>query len=163
MTPKLTGSHLQTLDDRLRLAVPSKLIPTLRELAGVSEDDPLDVVVTITMNGHLGVYPRRVFTEMFEKLEQAPPEDLDAADLRLAYLNYMDEQSLDKQNRFRVPQMHAEAFGLSGEVVVMGSERFLEVVSKAKWNEILKDRQPKLRHQAAQMHQFQRELRSAQG
>lgn len=133
MTARLTGSHPQKMDDKDRLAVPAKLVPILRELAGVSDEDPLDVVITITAQQRLGVFPRAQFIRLLENLEAAPQDDQDVIDLKTTLMNYMDEQSLDKQNRIRIPAMHAEAFGLTGEVVVMGSGEYLEVVSKETW------------------------------
>ncbi len=128
------------MDDKSRLAVPARLIPALRELSGIEEKEQIEVVVTVTAQQRLGVYPRRLFMEMIERLEQAAHDDQDVADLRITLLNNMDEQCLDKQNRFRVPAAYAHAFKLSGEVIVLGSGEFLEVVNKEVWQRQLAER-----------------------
>lgn len=140
MTPRLTGSHPQTMDDKSRLAVPARLIPALRELSGSGEKQQIEVVITVTAQQRLGVYPRQLFMQMIERLEQAPAEDQDVADLRITLLNNMDEQCLDKQNRFRVPAAYGRAFDLNGEVIVLGSGEFLEVVNKEAWQAQLAER-----------------------
>jgi DNA-binding transcriptional regulator/RsmH inhibitor MraZ len=123
----------------------------LREMTGVTGDEPLEIVVTITMQNRLGVYPKAIFDKMIAQLDNLAPTNMDAADLRLTYLNYMDEQVLDKQNRFRIPPMHAELFDLNGEVVVVGSGEFLEVTNKKVWMEQAKERGRQMREQAARV------------
>jgi division/cell wall cluster transcriptional repressor MraZ len=137
---RLTGSHPQKMDEKDRVAIPARLIPVMREIEGVSEEEPLEIVITITAQQRLGIYPRKTFMKLLDSLETAPPDDPDVLDLKTTILNYMDEQSLDKQNRIRVPAMHAEVFGLTGEVVLMGSGEYLEVVSKETWKSQLPQR-----------------------
>ncbi len=121
------------MDDRGRVAVPAKLMPSFRELAGSGEKESVEVIVCVTPDKRVGVFPRKVFMEMMEEMEKPAKVDRAIAKLRKAYLNHMDQQSLDKQNRIRIPAIMAEAFGLSGEVVVMGCGEFLEIVTREEW------------------------------
>jgi MraZ protein len=141
----LSGSHPQTIDDRGRLAVPARLLPALRALAGVGEEDELEVVISMTFEGRLGIYPVPYFNRMMANLEKAPEEDVDAQELRRAFLNYSDQQTLDKQNRVRVPAALAEYFELRGEVTVMGSGEYLEVVTREAWMRDLTERREKFK------------------
>ncbi len=125
------------MDGKSRVAVPAKLIPALRALVGAGEEDKIEVVITVTAQQRLGVYPRHIFMNKIKALEQAPPSDREAEELRITLYNNMDEQCLDKQNRFRIPAAYAHAFKLSGEVIVTGSGSFLEVVNKDQWQEQL--------------------------
>jgi division/cell wall cluster transcriptional repressor MraZ len=129
----LHGSYPQTMDDRKRLPVPAKMIPTFRELCGIKGNEPIEVVVSITPQKRIGVYPRRVFMEMIAELAGPAKTDREVYKLRNAYLQYMDEQSLDKQNRVRIPGILAEAFDLKGEVVAMGAGDMFEVITKDAW------------------------------
>ena len=160
---ELTGSHLQTLDDRLRLAVPAKMVPVLRELAGTQGEDPVEVVITITVDERLGVFPKKYFTEHLAMLKKAAEFDRSAALIRRKYLNQMDEQSLDKQNRFRIPQMLAEYFGLNGEVVVVGSGEYLEVMSRERWKKQMDEDVPKLKEFDERVYEFRRNFNGSNG
>ncbi|CAN5409015.1 hypothetical protein BH09SUM1_BH09SUM1_12090 [soil metagenome] len=144
---KLSGSHEQKLDDRNRLAIPTKLIPGLKELAGVTGDGPLDVVVTMTKNFRVGIYPRQDFMRIIEKLEQDSKTSDDAEELLTTYLNYMEQETLDKQNRVKIPQALSDALDLTGEVIVMGSGKFIEVVNKSTYKEQLKEQAGKMKQQ----------------
>lgn len=148
---RLTGVHLQTMDDRLRLAVPAKLVGAFRQISGVTEDESLEVVVAVTKDERVGVFPKQHFMAMIERLEQEAEYDPDAEELLTGYVNYMDEQSLDKQNRFRIPQMLAESFALSGEVAVVGSRNCLEVVNKAILDQQLKQVVGRMKEQDAKL------------
>ncbi len=135
MKARLYGSHLQRLDEKARLSVPAKLVAALRELAGIGATDPLEVVISVTHRNRLGIFPRPRFESLIAAAEEAQEESLEAEELLATYLNYMDEQTLDKQNRIRVPAMHAELFNLSEKVVVMGSGDYIEVVSPENWKD----------------------------
>ncbi len=129
----LTGTHQQTIDDRGRIPFPAKLLETFRELAGVGPKDPVEVIVSITPQQRLGVFPKKTFMEIIESLEEPSKSNQELEALKLSYLNSMSEATLDKQNRFRIPAMLAEVFGLMGEVVVLGSGEYIEVVNKDTW------------------------------
>ncbi|MBI1290463.1 hypothetical protein GC173_04380 [bacterium] len=142
MAELLHGSHMQTLDERQRLPIPSKLVPVMRELAGVTnEEDDFMVVVTLTDRKTVAVYPKPVFDKMIDgldrKIKKRPTPPL--LKLRRAYVNMMDVQSLDKQNRVKVPQLHAGLMKLTKEVAVVGSGDYLEIMSVGRYEEIMNE------------------------
>lgn len=127
----LSGSHPARLDEKDRVTIASKLMKDLRENEGLGEGDDVKVVVTIVKR-RLGVFPKRVFDELMAKLSALPEKD-PGHDFKAVLMNYMDEQSLDKLNRFRVPSMYAQLLNLVDDVVVMGSGSHLEVVNRGDW------------------------------
>lgn len=129
---RLFGSHPLRLDEKDRLTIPSKLLAQMREMEGISEGQTLEVVIAIVKK-RLGIFPRKVFMRMLENMESIPRTNATANALRKSILNYMDEQSLDKLNRVRIPAMHAQLFGLQNDIVVMGSGTHLEVVNRDAW------------------------------
>lgn len=134
------------MDDRNRVPVPAKLMPELRRICGVQDPEgEVDVVVSVTKNGFLGVYPRPMFEAMLDRLASVPDWEVEADDLRSTYESYMDEQTLDKQNRFRVPPLHKEFFDLERDVVVVGAGEYMEVKTAEMWKQELRDRLPNIR------------------
>ncbi|MCC6546525.1 hypothetical protein IT570_05090 [Candidatus Sumerlaeota bacterium] len=119
----LDGSHPLRLDEKDRLTIPSKLVSIIREIEGLNESDSIEVVVTLIRN-RLAIFPRKVFEKRMEKMTGLP---------RATMVNYRDSQSLDKLNRVRIPAMHAQVLNLVDDVVMMGSETHLEVVSRQAW------------------------------
>lgn len=121
------------MDNRGRVALPARLVTEMRSFAGVAAEGSFEVVISVSMEGRVGIFPRPVYDRILENLEKAPKEDALAAELRRSYLNYMDIQNTDKQNRVRIPQLLADYYRLEGEVVLMGSGEYLEVVNKDDW------------------------------
>lgn len=136
MQEVLYGNHPQTVDDRYRIAVPAKLVSTFRKLAGAKEEDPVGVVITVTPEGSVGVFPEAVFLRLMEKLSNHKKR-FKAKKLKRIYLKNRDDQTLDKQNRFRIPVSLAGKYGLSGEIMVMGSDDRLELASKETWEKLI--------------------------
>lgn len=121
------------MDNRGRVAIPAKLVPLMRAASGAKEEETFDVVVSVSMEGRVGIYPLPHYEKILANLNASPEEDPVGAELRRNYLNYMEVQNTDKQNRVRIPQLLAEKYKLKGEVVVMGSGEYLEVVNKNDW------------------------------
>lgn len=136
MEDVLYGNHPQTVDDRYRVAVPAKLVPTFRKLAEATSEDTVGVVVTVTPVGSVGVFPEAVFKRMMEKLSNHK-DQFKAKKLKRIYLKNREDQTLDKQNRFRIPVSLAKKYELSGEIMVMGSDDRLELASMAAWDKQL--------------------------
>jgi DNA-binding transcriptional regulator/RsmH inhibitor MraZ len=138
MNATLSGSHIQTMDDRLRVPIPSKMVPILRAMAGVGANDDIPVVFTFSPRRTVAVYPQPAYDRMIDQLKskQKSRPTPNIRKLIQAYVNYKEEQSLDKQNRVRVPQIHATIMGLSGEVAIVGSEDHLEIMSMARFKEV---------------------------
>lgn len=128
------------MDDRGRFAIPARLVPLMRQMAGVDGNDPLEVAVTVTLEDRVAIFPKPHFQMIMANLDRAPKEDTIVAELRRHYLNYLDEQITDKQNRVRINSLLARKYRLAGEVVVMGSGEYLEVVSKEDWERHLEAR-----------------------
>lgn len=121
------------MDDRGRFALPARLVPLMRRMAGAGEGEALEVAITVTLEMRIAIFPMPHFQKIMANLDNAPKDDALAAELRRHYLNYLDVQVTDKQNRVRVSGLLAAKYRLAGEVVVMGSGEYLEVVSKEDW------------------------------
>lgn len=103
----------------------------IRTFCGAKDKEPVEVVFTVSVNKRLAIFPRAAYDQMIAKLKAlATPE---AKALVAKFENYREVQETDQQNRVKLPQMQAEAFQLSGEVVVYGSGKYLEMVNKKTW------------------------------
>jgi DNA-binding transcriptional regulator/RsmH inhibitor MraZ len=138
MGATLSGSHIQTMDDRQRVPIPSKMVPVLRAMAGVGEEDDIQVVFTFSPRRTVAVYPQPAYDAMIDRLKSKQKSNPKPGLRKLiqAYVNYKDEQTLDKQNRVRVPQIHATVMKLSREVAIVGSEDHLEIMSMERFTEL---------------------------
>jgi DNA-binding transcriptional regulator/RsmH inhibitor MraZ len=137
---ELSGTHIQAFDPRNRVAIPVKLLRGMRKLEGVTETDPMPVVLTVTPRERIGVYPSKRYLQMVNELREEAKYDPDADELLTTYRNYMEEQEVDAQNRIRIPQWMAEHFELSGDVHVMGSGDMLEIVNSKTYAAQMKER-----------------------
>lgn len=148
--PPLTSSVWQRLDERQRVAIPARFIEPFRRLAGLGDEDPLQVIICATPQKRLGIFPPPVFEKRFSGLRNVRGKSA----LKRNYLNTMEEQSLDKQNRIRVPALLGELFGLKDDVVVMGSGDYLEVVSKDAWLEQVASAFPLMEEQERELEEM---------
>lgn len=149
------------MDDRRRLAVPAKVMSAFRELSQADATQNVEVVVCITPRERVGVFPKPVFDELISDMEEAARTDYEIEQLLLSYLQHMDEQSLDKQNRFRIPPSLAEVFGLQGEVMVLGSGTFFEVVTKSEWRDQVRKDAAAMRQGATKLADYRRRTKEA--
>lgn len=117
------GTFVHTLDDKNRLALPAKFRARLAD----------GVVITTGADKCLLVYPAEEFRALFERVSALPLMDREAAMLRrLLFTNAYDTVP-DKQNRVVIPQVLCDYAALTGEVVVVGVGRFIELWAPSEW------------------------------
>jgi len=139
---RFTGTHFQTLDDKARVPFPSRLLPVLqnRVRQELSLVDPTakkpeapTIVVSISLNGRVGVYTTLEYARLLENIRAGKVTrvgDMDAEILIEELENSKEVQTLDKQNRFRIPPVLLEALKFDREVAVLGSGDYVEVIPK---------------------------------
>jgi len=137
----LSGSTTISIDDRSRLQVPTRYIAAMRELAGAGDQEEIPVVITFTPRRTIGIYPLAVYRKMIATLKKLHEEKKrpEFRKLLLAYVNFEEPQSMDKQQRLRIPQLHSTMVKLTGignQAVIVGSESYLELMSLSRFEEI---------------------------
>ena len=132
MSSLLYGTHTQTVDDRYRVAVPSKLTPVFREISGAGPDEDVELVVTVSLDQGVGAYPKKVYERLMDRLDQHG-DQVKARKLKRIYQKNREDVVLDRQNRFRIPSILARKHGLSGEIVITGMGEWLALSSFAEW------------------------------
>lgn len=153
--PKFTGTHVQSRDDKGRVPFPTKLVSVLKDrqrlilsevAPGQANGDSIDVVVSITLNGQIGVYTAIEYARLVDsirngKLKNNPRfagidpevliEDLEGA---------KECQTLDNQNRFRIPAHLADTLEFGKEVALVGRGDYVEIMPKEQCQSALTQR-----------------------
>jgi MraZ protein len=119
------GTFEHTLDAKGRLAIPAKLRNTLGEKA----------VLTRSPDRCLVLYPMDEWNRLTQQLSQLSRADRNARDLRHFIFGGASECEIDAQGRIIVPAMLREYATLEGDVVTAGMDTYIEIWSKAAWEE----------------------------
>ena len=89
--------------------------------------------------GTLSVYPEEAFQKYLKKLEALPYESKLSRDIERISLSSVFELEIDKVNRIQIPTASINKYSISNEVVVVGVIDHIEIWSKTKWEQYLKD------------------------
>jgi DNA-binding transcriptional regulator/RsmH inhibitor MraZ len=138
MMDDLFGSQIVRMDDRGRIALPSKLFDTFVEFAKTfgeetDADGCLAVVIGVSLRGKLAVFPKTVHDNLLRYLKAQPSPHPQWDRIRHLVIASKDIQRTDKQNRIKVDSLWAERFNLGGEIVVEGYTDRLELTPKTAW------------------------------
>lgn len=118
------GEYKHNLDDKGRMAVPSKF---RKSLSG-------GAVVTRGLDNCLFLYPKKEWGEIAKKLSALPISQAKArAFARLMLAGAMDVQ-FDNQGRINLPEYLREFAGLKKKAVVAGLYDRLEIWDEANWD-----------------------------
>lgn len=121
------GTHTPRLDEKGRLFLPAKYRD---ELAG-------GLVITKGQERCLFVYPRAEFTQITEKLRDAPVLAKGVRDyLRVLFASASDETP-DKQGRITIPPPLREYAALQRDCAVIGANTRLEIWDADAWQSYL--------------------------
>jgi MraZ protein len=126
------GSHLLSIDDKGRLAIP------VRFKAQLSDAHGQQLVITMGPNTCLEIYPAptfRVIAEQIQNMEDRRKADL----LKLAFVGRAVEVEIDKQGRLSLPQFLRKQARLNGSVVLVGQINRFDVWAEDLWNEMFGD------------------------
>jgi MraZ protein len=120
-----TGEYRHSVDDKGRIAVPSKFRAQLDEGA----------VVSRWLDSCLAIHTRAGWDALAAKVATLPITDTNARRFqRFIFANAVDT-ALDGQGRVLVPAYLREAAGLDAEAVVVGSRDHAEIWAPARWDD----------------------------
>ena len=118
-----TGEYRHAVDDKGRLAVPSRF---RAQLAG-------SVVVARWLDTCLAIFPRAAWDELAAKVGGLPMTDPNARLLQRQLFAGAFETELDRQGRVLVPGNLRGFAGLEHEALVLGSRDHAEVWAPGRW------------------------------
>ena len=118
-----TGEYRHAVDDKGRLAVPSRF---RAQLAG-------NVVVARWLDACLAIFPMAAWDELAAKVGGLPMTDPNARLLQRQLFAGAFETELDRQGRVLVPGNLRGFAGLEHEALVLGSRDHAEVWAPGRW------------------------------
>lgn len=122
------GSHLLTIDDKGRLAIPARFRQQFAEKFG------LQVVITRSYQPCVEIYPAATFNDVIQQIDQIA--DRKKADLAMqAFLGHAEHTEIDKQGRVLLPQLLRKLAHLDSDAVAVGQMRRIEIWSEKVWTE----------------------------
>jgi MraZ protein len=127
----LIGTYVHNVDEKGRLAVPSKMRAELGE----------PFYITCLSNNYLSVYSEEEWLKFTDKLNAIPQSDEKAQ----RYVRVISANACkcepDKQGRVLLPQLLREKVGIEKEVVTIGASNRVEIWAKDKWQKFM-DEEP---------------------
>lgn len=119
-----TGEYRHTVDDKGRLAVPTRL---RAQLAAGGQ-------VSAWMDGCAALHPAEEWAKLATLVESLPHTDNRSRTLRRLLYGSAYEVTLDRQGRFVLPPKLRDLAGIETEVVLVGAGNRIELWSPARWS-----------------------------
>ena len=120
-----TGEYRHAVDDKGRLAVPSRF---RAQLAG-------SIVVARWLDACLAIFPMAAWEVLATKVGGLPMTDPNARLLQRQLFARAFETELDRQGRVLVPQNLRSQVGLGEEALVLGAQDHAEIWAPDRWAE----------------------------
>ncbi|HEX5825893.1 MAG TPA: division/cell wall cluster transcriptional repressor MraZ [Candidatus Limnocylindrales bacterium] len=120
-----TGEYRHAVDDKGRLAVPSRF---RAQLAG-------GVVVARWLDSCLAIFPMAAWEELSAKVGSLPMTDPAARLLGRQLFAGAFETELDRQGRVLVPSNLRTFAGLENEALVLGNREHAEIWAPGRWED----------------------------
>ena len=124
-----TGEYRHSVDEKGRVAVPSKFRSQLADGAFVSR----------WIDSCLAIFPRSAFDDLAAKVSGLPIADPGSRAFSRFLFSGAIEVELDRQGRVVVPAYLREWAGLEAEAVVVGSRDHAEIWAPARWEAVRRE------------------------
>jgi MraZ protein len=122
------GSHLLTIDDKGRLAIPARFRQQL------ADDYGQQVFITRAYQPCVEIYPASVFKTLAEQIQNL--DDRTAADkLKEVFIGHAVETEMDKQGRVLLPQILRRFARLDASAVLVGQINRFDIWAESVWTE----------------------------
>ena len=123
------GSHLLTVDDKGRLAIPARVRQQLNENYG-----GLQIFITRGPETSVEIYPASVFNKLAEDIQNL--ENRKHADLlKKIFIGHAADTEIDKQGRVVLPPVLRKHARLEDSVMLVGQVNRFDVWSESVWND----------------------------
>ena len=125
----LMGEFNHSIDDKLRLIIPSKFRDELGE----------KVIITRGLENCLFIYSEKEWEKVVSKLKSLPFTKKDARSFTRMFLSGATTEEFDKQGRIKITKQLKDYASLTKDCVVIGVNDRLELWSKEKWNAFVEE------------------------
>jgi MraZ protein len=127
----ITGTHLRSLDEKQRLAVPKRFRDAL------VQGNEITLFMAPETDRSLGLFGREVFERRAARLAETSGPAAHIRNYMRLYYSQAEEVEIDSQGRIRVPERLVEFARLRQEVVLLGVHDHVEVWDKELWDQFL--------------------------
>ena len=141
----LTGEYRNSLDEKGRLLVPSRL------RAAISGNS---LIVTRGVDRCLWLFPPEDWRALASKLIQTSPFKKSARLLQRRIIAPAQEIELDKAGRLNLPVTLAESAGLQRECIVLGIDKYLEIWDLGEYQRYIEETEDEFREAAEELGGF---------
>ncbi len=139
------GRHTLTLDAKGRLSIPAKYREVLAAMYG-------NQLVLTGLDHCIVAYPLAEWQKFEEKARQLPTLKRDVRNFFRGFYSAASECTLDRQGRVLIPpQLREYDAGLNREVVLVGIANKMEIWGKERWEDQMREHQPRLEEIAEQL------------
>ena len=119
------GEYIHTIDQKRRLAIPSKFRKTLGKRA----------IITRGLDNCLVIYPLEEWNKLANKLENLPSGQVNARDFNRIILAGATDVELDKLGRILIPDHLKDYAVLKKNVAILGLSNKIELWDEMRWQE----------------------------
>ena len=119
------GEYTYTIDNKKRLAIPSRFRKSLGKKA----------IITRGLDNCLVVYPVNEWQKLTKKLENLPSSKIDARGFSRIILSGAVDVNLDKLGRILIPDYLKKYAGLKKEIMVIGLSNKIEIWDEKNWKD----------------------------
>ena len=130
------GTHTPKLDDKGRVILPAKF---RHDLAN-------GLVLTRGQEKCLYVFSESEFSDLHEKIRQAPVTSKSARDFLRVFLSGASAETPDSQNRITIPANLREYASLDKDLTVIGAGNRVEIWDTTAWNSYLAQHEESFAH-----------------
>lgn len=135
------GEYIYSIDDKKRLAIPSKFRIELGKRA----------VLTRGLDNCLVIYPLKEWEKLAQKLESLPSGQVDARGFIRIMLSGAVDINLDKLGRILVPEHLKKYAFLKKNVIIIGLSNRIEIWDEKRWQEYKQKREKTVSEMAEQL------------
>lgn len=144
LTIMLIGEYIYTIDQKKRIAIPSKM----RKVLGKR------VVITTGLDNCLVIYPLQEWQKLTKKLENLPNGQVDARGLVRIMLSGAVDVEFDKLGRILIPDYLKNYAFLKKNVAILGLSNRIEIWDEKKWKEYKKKTEKEIGDIASRLQQL---------
>lgn len=126
-----TGTHVRTLDDKCRLAIPKPF----RDL--LCADGSSTIVMAPETDRALSLFSLAQFQRRADEIRARAENSQEMRTYLRLYFSQAESVEIDKQGRVRVSDRLMEFAGLKQEVVLLGVNDRVELWDRPRWGQFL--------------------------
>jgi len=131
----LSGEYERKLDQKNRLAIPTKL----RDLLSLKDPDLKGVYVTPGQDRSLAIYTPDKIGKVAEQLDRAPFTREKVRHFRRLYFALAEFCEWDGQGRILIPERLVTWAGLKKQVMLVGVQDHMEIWDRERWTTFISE------------------------